>query len=140
MILAAYIWIIGSLVIGILGTMHLIYTFFTDKFLPRNSKLKEEMSNTNPVLTKAVSMWSGCIGFNASHSTGIVFISIINVWLAIERFPFLQKSHFFFLFNMLTIGFYVWLAKRYWFKIPLMGATITLTCYTLSYILTIISR
>ena len=140
MILAKYFWIIGSLVIGVLGTMHLIYTFFTDKFQPRNTKLQEEMGKTNPVLTKATSMWSAWIGFNASHSSGVIFISIMNVWTAIEYFSILQNSHFFFLFNIFTIGFYVWLAKKYWFKIPLTGAIITLTCYTLSYILTIVSR
>ncbi len=139
MIISKYLWIIGSLVIGILGAIHLIYTFFSNKFLPRNEKLKEEMLKTSPVLTKEVSMWNGWIGFNASHSSGIIFISVTNIWLAFHHFAILQNSHFFFLFNIFTIGFYVWLAKRYWFKIPLAGATITLICFILSYILTIIN-
>ena len=35
--------------------------------------------------------------------------------------------------KILTVSLYVWLAKVYWFKIPLIGTSIVLVCYILSY-------
>lgn len=138
--IAKYLWLLGSLIITILGTIHLAYTFYTNKFSPRNEKLKGEMKSTNPILTRQTTMWKAWIGFNASHSSGAMFIGLINFYLAVNYFTIFQSDNFFFLFNILTIGFYVLLAKKYWFKVPLTGVTITLICFVVSYILTIINK
>lgn len=138
MIAAKFLWVFGSLVILVLGTIHLVYTFFTNKFSPRNKRAEEEMKSTTPILTKETTLWKSWVGFNASHSSGGMFIGIINFYFAIEYFSLFQTDNFFFLFNILTIGFYVWLAKKYWFKIPLTGVSITLLCFIISYILTIV--
>ena len=140
MMLAKYLWEIGSIIIVILGSIHLYYTFFTNKFFSRNEKMIEEMKSTSPVLTKGTTMWNAWIGFNASHSSGAIFIGIINFYLAIQYFTVLQSDNFFFLFNILTIGFYAWLAKKYWFKIPFAGLLMTLICFFVSYILTMINK
>ena len=132
---AKYLWEFGSIILIILGTLHLLYTFFSNKFSTKNERLISEMKISHIILTKKVTMWRGWIGFNASHSSGIMFIGIINFYLALEYFPVFQFDHLFFIFNILTVGFYVWLAKKYWFKIPFMGILSTLICYTLSYII-----
>lgn len=136
MTLAKYLWIFGSAIIGLLGTAHLFYTFFSNKFLPRKAELAEEMKATSPVLTKQTTMWKAWMGFNASHSSGAMFIGIINIYLAVFHFDVLQNSTFLFLFNILTLVFYLWLAKRYWFKIPLRGIGLALICFITAYILT----
>ena len=92
------------------------------------------MQTATPILTRQVTMWNAWMGFNGSHSAGGIFIGVINFYMAIQYFPLLKADHFFFLFNILTLGFYVWLAKKYWFKTPLMGITMTLACYIISYI------
>ena len=97
------------------------------------------MKISYPILTKETTMWRAWIGFNASHSSGAMFIGIINFYLALEYFAAVQSDHFFFIFNLLTIGFYVWLAKKYWFKIPFIGILITLICYILAYILILVN-
>lgn len=134
--IAKYLWELGSLIITVLGTLHLYYTFFSNKFLSRNEKVNTEMKSSFPILTKETTMWKAWIGFNASHSSGAIFIGIINFYLAVRYFTVLQGDHFFFLFNILTIGFYAWLGKKYWFKIPFRGILITLICFVVSYILT----
>lgn len=98
------------------------------------------MQTSSPILTKELTMWKAWIGFNASHSAGGIFIGIINLYLANQYFTVLQSDNFFFLFNILTVGFYVWLAKKYWFKIPFTGLAMTLACFIFSYILTMLSR
>lgn len=137
---AKYLWITGSLIMFVLGTIHFIYIFFTNKFSPRNDKLKEQMKSATPVLTRETTLWKGWIGFNASHSSGIIFIGLINFYLALKYFTLFQSDNFFFLFNILTIGFYAWVAKKYWFKVPLIGISITLICFMVSYALTIMNN
>ncbi len=140
MIIAQYLWMLGSVIIAFLGTIHLVYIFFTNKFLPRNENLEKEMHLISPILTKETTMWKAWIGFNASHSSGAIFIGVINFYLVVKHFSILQTEHFFFLFNITTIGFYVWLAKKYWFKAPLIGISITFICFIVSYILIIINK
>ena len=132
---AKYLWELGAMIITVLGTIHLFYTFFTNKFSSRNEKMVEEMRKSYPILTKETTIWNAWIGFNASHSAGAIFIGIINIYLAYNFFTLLQTSIFFFAFNIVTVAFYLWLAKKYWFKIPFVGITITLICFILSAIL-----
>lgn len=140
MTLAKYLWLSGSAIIGVLGAAHLFYTFFSNKFLPRKAELAEEMKSTSPVLTKQTTMWKAWMGFNASHSSGAIFIGMVNIYLAANHFDMLQNSSFLLLFNILTLGFYLWLAKKYWFKIPLRGIGLALICYVTAYVLTIINN
>jgi len=137
---AKYFWVFGSLILAVLGTIHLVFTFFTNKFSPRNGKLESEMKIESPILSRQTTMWNAWIGFNASHSSGVMFIGLINLYFAVNYFTFFQSDHFFFLFNIFTIVFYTWLAKKYWFKIPLTGITITLICFIISYILTVLNK
>ena len=126
--IAKYLWELGSLILVILGTLHLLYTFFSDKFSSRNKNVIDEMKSSYPNLTKETTMWKAWIGFNASHSSGAMFIGLINFYLALEHFTVFQSDHYFFIFNILTIGFYLWLAKKYWFKIPFIGILTSLIC------------
>lgn len=133
--LAKYLWEIGSLILVILGSIHMFYTFFSNKFSSKNKNLISEMKNSSPILTNETTMWKAWIGFNASHSSGAIFIGILNLYLAINYFTIFQTEDFFFVFNILTIAFYVWLAKRYWFRIPFFGILITSACYISAYCL-----
>jgi hypothetical protein len=137
---AKYLWEIGSIVIAVLAGIHLYFTFFTNKFSSRNTRVIEEMQTSAPILTKELTMWKAWIGFNASHSMGGIFIGILNLYLAYRYFATLHSDHFFFIFNILTIGFYVWLAKKYWFKTPLRGLALTLACYVISYLWVIVNK
>jgi hypothetical protein len=140
MVMSKYFWILGSIIFVFLGLIHLFYTFFSNKFSPRNQSLESEMKLTNLVLTKETTIWKAWIGFNASHSSGTMFIGFLNLYLALKYFSVLQTDHLFFLFNIFTVGFYVWLAKKYWFKVPFTGITITLLCFIISYILILINN
>lgn len=132
---AKYLWEAGSVMLVCLGTVHLYYTFFTNMFSSKNLRMVEEMKSSCPILTKRTTVWKAWIGFNASHSIGVIFIGIINFYLAAKYFSVFYLDHFFFLFNILTIGFYLWLAKKYWFRIPFIGVLIALSCFIFSYIL-----
>lgn len=140
MSIAKYLWVTGSMIITVLGFIHLYYTFFTNAFSSTNKKLIEEMKSSSPILTHEITMWKSWIGFNGSHSSGVIFIGLINSYFAFRYFEILRTDHLFFIINILTISFYVWLAGKYWFNIPFIGLLITLACFLSSYSLLLMSK
>lgn len=138
--ISQYLLFTGALILFSLGTVHLVYTFFSKKFSPRNGDVEEGMKSTCPGLTGETTVWKAWLGFNASHSSGAMFIGIVNCYMGVYHFTLFQSDPFFFIFNILTISFYAWLAKKYWFKIPLTGISITLICFILSCILTLVNK
>src|SRR5436190_22565353 len=129
--LAKYLWIAGSLPFIVLGSIHLYYTFFSNKFSSRTSSVDEAMKNSFPVLIKETTMWKAWIGFNASHSSGAMYIGLINFFAAICYPEILSSSVFLFL-NIITVLFYCWLGKKYWFGIPLKGILMATFCFMAS--------
>jgi hypothetical protein len=131
--IAKYLWVLGSTLIAVLGITHLYYTFFTNAFSSRNERMIEAMKFSSPILSQKITMWKAWVGFNGSHSSGAIFIGISNLYLVLRYFRIVQTDHFFFVFNILTVGFYVWLAEKYWLNIPLLGLSIALGCFIISY-------
>ena len=123
------LWLTGSSIFLILGALHLYYTFFTNKFNARNKSVITDMKNTSPLLTNETTMWNAWIGFNASHSAGAIFFGIINMLLAAQYFSVLQKSAPVILLNIVTVTFYCWLGKKYWFRIPFTGIMVAAGCF-----------
>ena len=136
--ITTYLWIAGSMPFIILGAMHMVYTFFTNKFSSRTASVDDAMKNSFPVLTKETTMWRAWIGFNASHSSGAIYIGLINFIAAIQ-FPGLLRSPIFITLNIITVLFYCWLGKKYWFGIPYKGILLATACFVIATILWVIS-
>ncbi|NOQ78398.1 MAG: hypothetical protein GQ546_03250, partial [Gammaproteobacteria bacterium] len=75
--------IVGASIFGISGFVHLIYTFYTNKFDARKSSVTAAMKTTSPILTKETTMWDAWIGFNASHSLGAILVAAFYIPLAV---------------------------------------------------------
>lgn len=135
--MAIYFWQLGSLIFVVLGSLHLFYTLFANKFASRSEALNESMKNAHPVLTRQTTMWKAWIGFNASHSSGAISIGVINFYVA-WKYKDILHDYAFLLFTILTTIFYLWLAKKYWFKIPFRGILIALICFLISFMLILV--
>jgi hypothetical protein len=138
-LIAKYLWIAGSIIITVLGSVHLYYTFFTDKFSSRNKKVVEEMKTSFPILTNEMTMWKAWISFNATHSAGAIFIGAINFYLALNYFFILLDDYFLSAFSIIVLGFYLWLARKYWFRFIFRAVSVAWLCFLGSYILMLIS-
>jgi len=121
--------IIGASIFGVLGTIHLIYTFFTNKFEAYDSAVTEAMKATSPILTRETTVWNAWIGFNASHSLGAMLFASIYVPLTTSYFNVIQQSVWFSTLPVLIGLSYLALAKKYWFKIPFFGILISTVCF-----------
>ena len=121
--------VIGAVVFGVLGSVHLAYTFFTNKFEAFDASVTEAMKTTSPVLTKETSLWKAWIGFNASHSLGAILVAGIYVPLAAFHMELLRESMWFSTLPVFIGASYLVLAKKYWFKIPFIGILISSVCF-----------
>ena len=70
MLIARVFFLAGASIVGVLGALHLFYTFFSDKFLARDPAVVDAMKGTSPRISRGTTMWRAWIGFNASHSLG----------------------------------------------------------------------
>jgi hypothetical protein len=121
--------VIGASIFGILGTIHLVYTFFTNKFEAYDPSVTAAMKATSPVLTKETSVWKAWVGFNASHSLGAMLVAGIYIPLSVSYFEVIQQSAWFSFLPVLIGLSYLVLAKKYWFKIPFVGIVISTICF-----------
>ena len=58
------------------------------------------------------------IGFNASHSVGLVMFGAVFGYLAIFRESILFESSYLRILGFLVLGGYILLAKKYFFRTP----------------------
>jgi hypothetical protein len=117
-----------------LGTMHLIYTFASRKFSPRDAELESQLKLISPVISRQTTMWRAWIGFNASHSIGAMLFGLLYGYFALTHFDFLVNSLFMSTLGALFIVSFLVLAKLYWFRIPLIGIGTSLVLYVLGLV------
>ena len=113
-----------------LGSVHLYLTYFHTSFEPRDATLRAHMDATHPRLTRETTVWRAWIGFNASLSLGVMLFGLVYGYLAVWQNTMLVQSGFLLGLGMLVLVAYVVLARRYWFRVPLIGCTIALLLYT----------
>ena len=130
---------LSAVVILALGVIHLLYTFWGPKLLPRDSELHSAMKDVSPVISTETTMWKAWVGFNASHSMGAILFGLTYAYLAVLQPPLLFDSIY-----LLSVGFAMLaglflLGKRYWFSIPFRGITFSLACYTVGISLSLVA-
>jgi len=127
--MAQILLIIGASIFGVLGAVHLMYTFFTNKFEARDSAVTQAMKGASPILTKETSVWDAWVGFNASHSLGAMLVAAVYIPLTVSYFNVIQQSAWFSFLPTLVGLSYLLLAKKYWFRVPFFGVLISTLCF-----------
>lgn len=123
------LYVVGATIFGILGFAHLLTTFCTNKFDARDQTVTTAMNNTSPVLTKETTMWKAWIEFNASHSLGTMLVMAFYAPLALTNIQVIRENMWFSLLPVLIGLAYRYLAKKYWFRTPLIGILISTVCF-----------
>ena len=134
-ILAPWLIAVSAAILLLLGLIHLLYTFYGPKLLPRDRDLQSRMQQVSPVITRQTTMWKAWIGFNASHSFGLILFGAVYGYLALAHSHFLFQSIFLLWLGLLALFGYVILAKRYFFRIPLWGVLLATLLYALALII-----
>ena len=112
-----------------LGVVHLVYTFRGPKLMPRDPALQISMSQISPVITKETTMWQCWVGFNATHSMGLILFGLVFGYLAVAHGEVLFRSTFLLAVGLVMLCGMVVLCKIYFFSVPLAGVCVSLACY-----------
>ena len=124
----------SAAILLLLGLAHLLFTFHGPKLLPRDRELQTRMQEVSPVITRQTTMWKAWIGFNASHSCGLILFGAVYGDLALAHDELLFQSFFLLSLGLVVLLGYVFLAKMYFFRTPLRGVILATALYVLGLI------
>ncbi len=126
----------GAIFIG-LGGLHAVYTFLDlrnpRRLVPADPAVARAMANSVVRVSRGgTDMWRAWIGFNFSHSLGVLLLGVIAVCagLRINLLPTAIMP------AVLTfIGcVYLVLGLRYWFRTPAIGVAIGTACFAAAWV------
>ena len=132
--------ILGGTLFGVLGALHAIYTLLDlrnpRRLVPADLSVAQAMANSALRLSRGgTDMWRAWIGFNFSHSLGVLLVGALAVWTGArtEAFPIgiIMPA-------LTLIGcVYLLLALLYWFRTPALGVAIGTSCFALAWVLSL---
>jgi hypothetical protein len=132
--LDSYFIAAGAAVALVLGLIHLLYTYWGNKLHPRDDALKARMHEVAPVISRETTMWRTWIGFNASHSLGLIFFGVLYAYLPLAHPRMFFESPVLLATGLALMAGYVLLARRYWFSIPFRGIVTATVSYMLGLV------
>jgi len=135
----AILVIVGGAVFGILGALHALYTLLDlrnpRRLVPDDRAVKRAMANSTVRLSRGgTDMWRAWIGFNFSHSLGILLFAALAIWAGAHVSMLPQGV----LPALILIGsIYLLIALRYWFRIPAIGIAVGTSCFVAAWVLSL---
>jgi len=121
-----WLFFAGGVPFLILGIAHGIYSLHDARvprrIVPRDAGLIDAMKASTLRLTKETTVWRAWIGFNLSHSLGLIVFGLLAVYLAVWHPSALQDMAALRFGALIVALAYVALARAYWFTTPLMGS------------------
>jgi hypothetical protein len=124
----------SAAVVLLLGLLHLLYTFRGPKLHPRDPDLTARMMAVSPVITRETTMWRAWVGFNATHSFGLILFGALYGYLAIRHSPLLFHSWFLLVLGFALLLGYAVIAKLYFFTAPFRGVVLAAVLYLLGIV------
>ncbi len=103
---ARILMVLSASIIFTLGVLHLVYTFWGPQLTPRDPALQISMSQISPIISKAT-MWRCWVGFNASHSMGLILFDLVFGYLALTHGQLLFRSPFLLVVGLAMLGGFV---------------------------------
>jgi hypothetical protein len=124
----------SAAIVLLLGLIHLLFTFHGPNLTPRDRDLRARMQEDSPVITRQTTMWKAWVGFNATHSLGLILFGVLYGYLALAHGAFLFASSFLLGLGLLTLLAYALLARAFFFRAPLRGVLAATVLYVLAMI------
>jgi hypothetical protein len=137
----AILLILGGAVFGVLGGLHAIYTLLDlhdpRRLVPVDPSVAQAMANSALRLSHGgTDMWRAWIGFNFSHSLGVLVFAALAIWAG-ARIRMLPDPVSIVAALTLIGCVYLALALRYWFHVPAIGIAIGTGCFAAAWVLSL---
>ena len=117
-----------------LGSVHLAYTLLTHKFSPTEGQLETSMKQVAPRISSETTMWKAWMGFNVSHSMGLLLFGLIYEYMVVYRWHVLHTSYFLAGTGLLMLAGYVVVSRMFWFTAPLIGVSVATLLYVVGFV------
>lgn len=129
--------IAGGVMFVAMGIVHGLLTiadvYRPTQFTPRDDSVRLAMRSTTIRFFRArASVWDAWLGFNLSHSLGLLVFGAATTWLGLngER---IHASNTMLAMPALVAFAYLLVAVRFWFYLPAIGATVATACIIASW-------
>ena len=130
MSLAASLLVTASAAIVLaFGLIHLFHTWRGTMLHPRDAAVEEAMQQSMPRITRQTTMWRAWIGFNASHSLGLMLFGLVYGYLALAEPGVLFASWFLRALGLAALLGWLALSKLYFFRVPYRGVIAATALY-----------
>lgn len=134
--LARYLFLAAAALFVVLGALHGTWTLRDTRtptaFSPTDPGLREAMLKSGLLLTRRANMWQAWLGFNLSHSLGLVLLGIALLLVGRTEAEFQRQVGLFLPFALAASLGYLVLAVKYWFWAPALGIAVSVLCLLLS--------
>ena len=131
--------IVGSSIFVLLGIIHAVLTFQDignpRNFTPPDAELRAAMQQSAIAFHPKVNLWQAWLGFNFSHSLGLVMFGGAFLYVGIFHPLLFSQSRLLQGCSILVSAVYLVLSLKFWFSKPAIGIGISLVCFILAAVL-----
>lgn len=124
---------IGGAIFAVMGGLHgiatLVDVFRPTFFTPVDDRIREAMIGQPIGLSSRADLWAAWLGFNLSHSLGLVFFGLVTFALTRDGFALVRSIRGMRCISTAVAATYLVLALRFWFYAPALGAAVALACF-----------
>ena len=135
--MASWAVITGGFIFAGLGVVHGILavadSFRPSQFTPINDAVRLAMESTGVRFTRGrANMWDAWLGFNISHSLGMLIFGASGVWLG-WNLETIGVPRFILLIPAGVALIYFLLSLRFWFYAPAIASAVATACFLAAY-------
>jgi hypothetical protein len=142
--LSRYLFLAGALPFLVFGTLHAVQTPRQPAerrgLSPSDPSLAESMAHSNILLTRRTDMWRAWVGFNLSHSLGLVLFGGVMVLVGRTSASFGYNAGIFLPLAVVVSIAYLILAMAYWFRTPIIGIGLCVFLFSAAWVLHLVGR
>jgi hypothetical protein len=126
------LFLVGIGIFILLGCAHGLLTLrdlaSPRSFTPTERGVREAMAKAPLALAPQTTVWRSWLGFNFSHSLGLVVFGVVFAALALRDFAWLQASPVLRLIPAVVALLYAVLSIRFWFWAPALASALGCAC------------
>ena len=136
--LSRYLYLAGALPFFALGLAHLAGTprapGDVKGLSPSDPQLAEAMTRSGLRLTRRTDMWRAWVGFNLSHGLGVIVFAAFVFVTGRSASAFAADAYVAVPLAVAVAAVYVELARRYWFRTPVIGCLLAAVLFIASWV------
>ena len=129
----------GALIFFALGAYHGVLTLrdlsTPRAFTPTDDNVRLAMQESHLALSRSINLWDAWLGFNLSHSLGLVLFGGALIAIAWRHFPVFVNSLSIQLATLVVAAAYCVLSVRFWFWAPSLATGICLSCFLATFLM-----